>query len=57
MHLALDLVHKVLVIFNIGHIIGGHPPGIPEDSDSVVEYTHESHAGENDGVHYTGRGH
>lgn len=57
MYLALDLVHRILIIFNIRHVIGGDPTRIPKDSDSIVEHTHESHGGENEGVHDARRGH
>lgn len=57
MYLALDLMHCVLIIFNIGHIIGGDPTRIPKDSDSIAEHTHKGQGGENDGVHDARRGH
>lgn len=57
MYLALDLVYRVLIIFNIGHVIGRDPTRIPENSDRIVDHTHESHGGENDGVHDARRGH
>lgn len=57
MYLALDLMHCVLIIFNIGHIIGGDPTRIPKDSDSIAEHTHKGQGGENDDVHDARRRH
>lgn len=50
-------MNRVLRIFNVGHIGRWDPTRIRDKGDRVVEDAHKGNAGENDGVHYSGRAH
>lgn len=54
--LALDLVDGVVGVLDVGRKGVGDPARILVDGGSVIEGTHESEGGENDGVHDPGRG-
>lgn len=57
LHLALDLVDRVLWIFNVGHVSWWDPTRIGEQWDGVVKDAHEGYGGENEGVHDSRRSH
>lgn len=50
-------MNRVFRILYIRHIGRGDPTGIRKDSEDVIGDAHESHSGENDGVHNSRRGH
>lgn len=55
-YLALDLVDRILGVFDVRGESGGDTAGIGEDSCGVVRDAHDGDASKSDGVHYSVRG-
>lgn len=49
-------MNRVFGILNVRHVGRRDPTGIREDSKGVTSDAHESHGGEDDGVHNSRRG-